>query len=171
MLFSISYSGITHQVADKDTITTTFFSGDSMTNYSQKTPKTFLYAMYLLLATLLLGTPPPAAVCGTGLEEKSITTEVNTKTQKTLIDEGQEGQNITQLQTITASDWVYNIISDTEVYIGESMQRVSMDELPIPCQAEIVYQPLPNNVRNALIIRVLQIAPNATKDWPALSPQ
>jgi len=45
------------------------------------------------------------------------------------------------------------------------------DEVPVPCQARILLQELPNGARNVLELDIQSLVPGASKKWPDPLPQ
>jgi len=71
---------------------------------------------------------------------------------------------------LVTSSGPYDIIEETKVEDAAG-KEISMDSLPVPCQAEITYQPLRNYQKNALKIAVKTILPKASTKWSAPLPQ
>lgn len=71
---------------------------------------------------------------------------------------------------LVTSSGPYNIIEETKVEDAAG-KEISMDSLPVPCQAEITYQPLRNYQKNALEIAVKTNLPKASTKWSAPLPQ
>lgn len=83
---------------------------------------------------------------------------------------GTKEQATRRAMEIYTSSGPYSIIDGTQVTDANG-KIISMDALPVPCEAEIVYQPLRSYRRNALEIHVKNILPKASKKWSDPIPQ
>ncbi|MEA3548203.1 MAG: hypothetical protein U9R66_11140 [Thermodesulfobacteriota bacterium] len=105
------------------------------------------------------------------ISEKSTLTVINNKIRgPLLLSEGGEKQDrVSRKMTILTSEQRFNIIEETEVLMGD--KEISMDNLPVPCQAQIIFQPLRKNNANVLQIKVLKLLAGASTRWPEQQPE
>lgn len=105
------------------------------------------------------------------INEKSALTVINKKIRgPLLLSEGGEKQDlVSRKMTILASEQRFNIIEETEVLMGD--KKISMDDLPVPCQAQIIFQPLRKHNANVLQINVLKVLAGASTRWPVQQPE
>ena len=105
-------------------------------------------------------------------EGKSTSTVITQKRRGPVLT-GEQGYPLPDSKrnmVLVTSTGRYRITASTEV-LGTAGQTISMDELPVPCEAWIVYQPLKRNDPNALRVEVKRILAGATKAWPESQPQ
>ena len=122
----------------------------------------FTVSVALLLFAMCLGVEPPAVQAQT---EHAITTTIQSKVRGPLPaaePNQKEAAGIRSVDIVTGSGR-FHITSATEVVKGGNL--ISMDDLAVPCEARIVYQPLRRNDPNALKIEVKKILAGATKKW------
>lgn len=76
----------------------------------------------------------------------------------------------TKSMTLMTAAGPYFIVGETKV-LDAAGKEITMDALPVPCEAEITYQPLKRYRKNALTITVKTILPNASPKWSDPLPQ
>lgn len=123
------------------------------------------------LAILSLAAPNIALAAEQGI--KSVVAEVTLKKRTPLVMSSfqEEGDSQERRKSFVASGSLYEVINETEVFLGEKGTRILIDDLPVPCKAKIVYQPLRKNRRNALQVYVLKVYSGASASWPENQPQ
>lgn len=121
-----------------------------------------------LLFLLGVGTCPATAQ---EQEEKNITTTIERKIRgpQPVAEPGLKDKGGRTMIIITAAGR-FNITSATEV-VDKDGKMSSMDDLRVPCEALIVYQPLRRNDPNALRVEVKKVLPGAKSSWAAPQPQ
>lgn len=72
---------------------------------------------------------------------------------------------------ILTSGQRFIITEKTKLLSANGKEEISIEDLPVPCKAEILYSPAPNRDPYALKILVIQALPGATTDWPAPVPE
>lgn len=86
---------------------------------------------------------------------------------------------VTELENGGRTEWMYAVFTreqrlswteDTRLYAPNG-QDMSIDELPVPCEAEIEYLPLPQGSANAVLVKVKKIGPGAKRDWAKPLPE
>ena len=73
--------------------------------------------------------------------------------------------------TIMADSIVYHILPNASVIYDHQGKTITMDNLKVPCEAEIKFQPLNNGKRNALTVKIKKTLKGATKTWPHPEPE
>ncbi len=132
----------------------------------------FLFTILFIVAvSMLLCSAVSLAGEKLNINEKSIHALINKKIRgPLLLPEGREKQvRVSRKMTILASEQRFNIIEETEILMGGN--KISMDDLPVPCKALIIYQPLRKNNANILQIKVLKVLAGATGRWPDQQPE
>jgi len=72
---------------------------------------------------------------------------------------------------ILTSGQRFIITEKTKLLSSRGKKKISIEDLPVPCKAEILYSPAPNHDPYALKIHVIQALPGATTDWPTPLPE
>ena len=122
--------------------------------------------LFIVAVSVLCGSALSVANERLQISEKSTLTVINNKIRgPLLLSEGGEKQDhISRKMSILASEQRFDIIEETEVLMGD--KKISMDDLPVPCRAQIIYQPLRKYNANVLQIKVLKVLAGASTRWP-----
>jgi len=122
----------------------------------------FIVSVALLLFAVCVGVEPAVVQAQT---EQAITTTIQSKIRGPLpmAEPGQKEVSGVRAVDIVTEAGRFHITSGTKVVRGKKL--ISMDDLAVPCEARIVYQPLRRNDPNALKIEVKKILAGATKKW------
>lgn len=105
-------------------------------------------------------------------EAQPIETTTIERKMLVIMDSSEPGQKAqtTRNMTLDTSAGPYYIIDETKV-LDAAGKESTMDALPVPCEAEITYQPLKGHRKNALQIAVKSILPKASPKWSDPLPQ
>ncbi len=127
----------------------------------------FLQLIAVLLFVSLLG-----ATSTFGAEDKKTSTTLDEKRRfqitTTQTDESDGVQK--WIMTLHTEGQKYHIL-DSTVINGLLGEALSMDELAVPCDAEVTYNQLNKGDRNALSIKVKKYLPGASTNWPTALPE
>ena len=72
--------------------------------------------------------------------------------------------------TVHAVGQKYHIL-DSTVIVGLSGKAITMNDLAVPCEVEVTYDQLNKRARNALLIKLKKVLPDASASWPAPIPE
>ena len=67
---------------------------------------------------------------------------------------------------ILTSEQRFLITEQTKI-LDSNGKEMTIRDLPVPCKAKILYQPLTNNDPNVLKIIISQVLPRASTAWPS----
>ena len=67
---------------------------------------------------------------------------------------------------ILTSEQRFLITEQTKI-LDSNGKEMTIRDLPVPCKAKILYQPLTNNDPNVLKIIISQVLPGASTAWPS----
>ncbi len=128
----------------------------------------FILSAAILLFVVCSGPGPATAQSQT---EPAMVTIIQSKVRGPLsaAEPGQKEEGSRSMVIETESGPFY-IIRETEVF-NPAGKLISMENLSVPCEASIVYQPLRRNDKNALRIEVKKVLAGATKKWAKQQPQ
>jgi hypothetical protein len=62
-------------------------------------------------------------------------------------------------------------LTDTTNVVGTDGEPITLDKLPVPCEAIIIYQSIRKNNSNVIEIRVKNVTAGATTAWTAEGPR
>ncbi len=130
--------------------------------------KEHLLAVCLVIVLVILCYP----VAGFSQEvQPSETTTIERKILVNMVSsEPGEKEQTRRSMTLLTPLGPYYIIDETKV-LDAAGKEITMDALPVPCEAEITYQPLKRYGKNALQIAVKSLLPKASQKWSDPLPQ
>lgn len=133
-------------------------------------PRRISIPVWFCMLSLVLG----ATAWGKGIPEpkgeKTVTTIISKQARPKPVSPEIGNPPFTPGVSILTTGGRFLLIPATRVFTRGG-KEIEMGQLPVPCQARLWYQPLPDNNPNVLQIQVLKSLPGASTAWAVPQPQ